>query len=77
MLTRNGGKVTPEVPTKGSSPTSHLPKSSPTSFPSLTAFPIQQCRPVLQPGCSRKALKSVVLIPQQLQYFILGGSRAG
>lgn len=47
---------------------SHLPKGS------LTAFPVQQCRPVLQPGCSRKALKSVVLTPQQLQYFILRGA---
>lgn len=37
----------------------------------LTPFPFQQCVPLLQPGCSRKALKSVVLIPQQLQYFIL------
>lgn len=45
----------------------HLPGSS------LTTFPVQQCRPVLQPGCSRKALKSVVLTPQQLQYFILRG----
>lgn len=71
---QNGGKITPEVPIKGSPHGSHLPKSSPTAFPSLTAFPIQQCRPVLQPGCSRKALKSVVLIPQQLQYFILGGA---
>ena len=74
MLMQNGGKITPEVPIKGSPHGSHLPKSSPTAFPSLTAFPIQQCRPVLQPGCSRKALKSVVLIPQQLQYFILGGA---
>lgn len=47
-------------------------RESPPLKAPLTPFRIQQCRPLLQPGCSRKALKSVVLTPQQLQYFILG-----
>lgn len=39
----------------------------------LTSFFTQACLPRLQPFCSRNAVKSVVLIPQQLQYFMLEG----
>lgn len=37
----------------------------------LTCLVTQVCFPLLQPFCSRNAAKSVVLIPQQLQYFML------
>lgn len=53
MLTRNGGKVTPEVPTKGSSPTSHLPKSSPTFFP----IPYRLSHPAVPPRAAARLLQ--------------------
>lgn len=58
----------------GASKRTVLTELPPAKSP-LTPFPPQQCRPRLQPGCSRKVLKSVVLTPQQLQYFTLHRAR--
>lgn len=40
-----------------------------------TCFGIQRCFPVVQPFWSRKALKSVVLMQQQLQYLYLNNNK--
>lgn len=42
-----------------------------------TCFGIQRCFPVVQPFWSRKALKSIVFMQQQLQYLYLNRSWTG